>query len=96
MLIAWQKGKQKPPAAASPLEFATSDGFRVLVGRNNKQNDKLTMKQAGNYDLWFHTKNIPGSHTILLTEGKTPTDTAILEAAELAAQHSRGKDSRCV
>lgn len=88
------KGKnRKEPAPAAPLEFCTSDGFTVLVGRNNRQNDRLTLKQANNNDIWFHTKNIPGSHTILVTEGKEPTETALLEAAQIAALHSRGKDS---
>lgn len=87
------KGKQKPAPSAAPLEFTTSDGFTVLVGRNNRQNDKLTLKQANNNDIWFHTKNIPGSHTILVTQGREPTETALLEAACIAAWHSRGKDS---
>ena len=51
------------------------------------------MKQASNNDIWFHTKNIPGSHTILVTEGKEPTETALREAALLAAWHSRGRES---
>lgn len=88
-----QKGKQKPVAAAAPLEFTSSDGFRILVGRNNRQNDRLTMKQANNNDIWLHTKNIPGSHTILVTDGREPTETAIREAAMLAAAHSRARDS---
>ena len=87
------KKNQKQPALAAPLKFVTSDGFTVLVGRNNRQNDKLTMKDANNNDIWFHTKNIPGSHTVLVTDGKTPTETAMEEAAVLAAQHSRAKDS---
>jgi predicted ribosome quality control (RQC) complex YloA/Tae2 family protein len=87
------KGRQKQPALMGPLEFVSSDGFQILVGRNNRQNDRLTMKQANNNDIWFHTKNIPGSHTILVTEGRKPTDTALLESAKLAAFHSRGRDS---
>jgi predicted ribosome quality control (RQC) complex YloA/Tae2 family protein len=87
------KGKQKPPALSGPMEFASSDGFPILVGRNNRQNDRLTMKQANNHDIWFHTKNIPGSHTILVTEGQKPTEQALYEAAMLAALHSRGRDS---
>lgn len=85
--------KQKPAAVGAPMKFTTSDGFTVLVGRNNRQNDRLTMKLAHNRDIWFHTKNIPGSHTILVTEGKEPTPTAMEEAAALAASHSRAKDS---
>ena len=87
------KKNQKLPALSAPLKFKTSDGFTVLVGRNNRQNDKLTMKDANNNDIWFHTKNIPGSHTVLVTDGKAPTETAMEEAAVLAAQHSRAKDS---
>jgi predicted ribosome quality control (RQC) complex YloA/Tae2 family protein len=75
------------------MEFTTSDGFTVLVGRNNRQNDKLTLKTANNNDIWFHTKNIPGSHTVLVTQGRQPTETAMEQAAQLAALHSRAKDS---
>ncbi|MFR5070169.1 MAG: NFACT RNA binding domain-containing protein [Eubacteriales bacterium] len=48
------------------MKFITSDGFTVLVGRNNRQNDKLTLKDANNHDMWLHVKNIPGSHTIIV------------------------------
>lgn len=88
-----QKGKQKKLASLPPLEFESSDGFRILVGRNNKQNDQLTLKTAKKTDLWFHTKEIHGSHTILFTEGKEPTDIAIKEAAQLAAYFSKAKNS---
>ncbi len=87
------KGKQKQPAMMGPMEFTSSDGFKILVGRNNRQNDRLTMKQANNNDIWLHTKNIPGSHTIIITEGHKATETAVYEAAMLAALHSRGRDS---
>lgn len=87
------RGRQKQPAQLGPLEFVSSDGFRILVGRNNRQNDRLTLKQANNHDIWFHTKNIPGSHTILLTGGQKATDTAMTQAAMLAALHSRGRES---
>ena len=85
--------KQKQPAVGAPMQFTTKDGFTVLVGRNNRQNDRLTMKLAKNQDIWFHVKNIPGSHTVLVTEGKTPSPAAMEEAATLAAMHSRAKDS---
>lgn len=87
------KAKAKAPALGKPLKFEVSDGFTVLVGRNNRQNDKLTLKDAGNNDIWFHTKNIPGSHAILLTEGKEPTDKAMTDAAILAARHSKAQNS---
>lgn len=87
------KMKGKPPKEQPPLKFRTSDGFSVFVGRNNKQNDKLTLKMAGKTDIWFHTHDITGSHVILFTEGAEPSDTAIMEAAMLAAYHSRGRNS---
>ena len=85
--------KEKPAAVSAPLSFTTEDGFTVLVGRNNRQNDRLTMKLANNNDIWFHTKNIPGSHTVLVTEGRAPTPQAMEKAAKLAARHSKAKDS---
>lgn len=85
--------KEKPPAVSAPLSFTTADGFTVLVGRNNRQNDRLTMKLANNNDIWFHVKNIPGSHTVLVSEGRSPTPAAMEEAARLAARHSKAKDS---
>lgn len=87
------KMKGKPPKEQPPLKFKTSDGLTVLVGRNNKQNDKLTLKTAAKTDIWFHTHDITGSHVILITDGNQPTDKSILEAAVLAAFHSRGKNS---
>ncbi|QAT43147.1 Rqc2 family fibronectin-binding protein [Aminipila luticellarii] len=84
--------KTKP----APKPYTTSDGFRVLVGRNNKENDHLTFKLASSKDMWFHTKDIPGSHVILFTEGKDITETAIFEGAAIAAYHSKGRDSENV
>ncbi len=88
-----QNSKQKPPKSLPPRKYITSDGFTVLVGRNNKQNDKLTLKTAGKTDLWFHTKNIPGSHTVIITNKENVPDTSILEAARLAAYHSKARNS---
>lgn len=90
------KGKQKNPAALPPLSFYTSDGFKVLVGRNNRQNDQLTLKTAQKNDIWFHTKEIPGSHTIIVSEGKPISETAVREAAQIAAYHSKAKNSQSV
>ena len=87
------KGKQKNTAPAAPMKFITSDGFTVLVGRNNRQNDKLTLKDANNHDMWLHVKNIPGSHTIIVSDRREITEQAILEAAQIAAYYSRAKDS---
>ncbi len=84
--------KQKPKGALEPLEFISRSGLKIYVGRNNIQNDKLTLKTAKNYDLWFHTKDIPGSHTVISTQGEAPDDDTVLYAAQLAAYHSRARD----
>lgn len=74
-----------------PYEYVTSCGMRVLVGRNNRENDILTFRTASSRDIWMHTKDIPGSHTILFTEGRDPSEEDIFEAAALAAWHSKAK-----
>lgn len=87
-----KKGAKKAPAG-QPLAFTTTDGLRVLVGRNNRQNDSLT-SGADKNDIWFHVKNFPGSHVILCTEGKEPTDRDYTQAAMLAAYHSSVRGAR--
>ena len=84
------KRKDKP---LPPIEYRSSEGFRILVGRNNKQNDQLTLRTAQKNDLWLHTKGIHGTHVIIVADGREITDTAILEAAQIAAAHSKGRDS---
>ena len=84
------KRKDKP---LPPIEYKSSDGFRILVGRNNKQNDQLTLRMAAKNDIWLHTKGIHGTHVIIVGEGREISDTAILEAARIAAAHSKGRDS---
>ena len=91
-----QRGRQKPPPPLGPLRFTSDDGFTILVGRNNVQNDKLTLRTARGNDVWFHTKNIPGSHVIVCTEGRTPPDRTLEQAAILAALHSRAAGSAMV
>ena len=85
--------KQKAESALPPLEYQSDSGFTILVGRNNRQNDRLTLKQAGKNDLWFHAKDIPGSHTVILTQGQDPDEATILYAASLAAAHSKARDA---
>ena len=88
------KGKKsKAVSALPPLQFVSASGFAIWIGRNNKQNDQLTLKQAHKNDLWFHAKDIPGSHTILVTDGREPDEDSILLAASLAAAHSKGRGS---
>lgn len=86
-----QKGK--PPKGQPPLRYRSSDGFSILCGRNNKQNDQLTLKTAKKTDIWFHTQGIPGSHVILETEGKPVPDRTLTEAAMIAAFNSKGRAS---
>lgn len=78
------------------LKFMSSGGNLIIVGKNNKQNDYLTLRLADNEDLWFHTKNIPGSHVVLKCAGKEPKDEEIYEAAVLAAYYSKAKMSENV
>lgn len=87
------KYKGKLPKAQPPLKFLSSDGYTIFVGRNNKQNDKLTLKDAEKHDIWLHTHNITGSHVIIVTNGETPPDKTIEEACVLAAFHSKSRNS---
>ena len=73
----------------SPYKFKTSGGFVVVVGRNNTQNDNITLHIADKNDIWFHTKGFPGSHAVLLCEGEEPGDSDYTEAASLAALYSK-------
>ena len=85
--------KELNKLTTSPHEFISSDGFRILVGKNNKQNDHLTLRIADPDDIWMHTKNIPGSHVIIKCAGKEVTEETIYEGAMLAAYFSKGKMS---
>lgn len=76
-----------------PLSYSISEGYTVLVGRNNRQNDNLSLRKAKPYDIWFHVKAAPGAHAILLTEGGTPPEVCLYDAACIAAFHSSYKDS---
>ena len=88
--------KAKPPKALPPIEYRSSDGYTILVGRNNCQNDQLTLKFAEKTDIWLHTQTITGSHVIIVTEGETPPDKTIEEAAVIAAVNSKGRNSTLV
>ena len=86
------KGKQKI-VHSKPMEFRSTAGIPILVGKNNSQNDRLTMKEADKRDIWLHTQKIHGSHVILKTGGAEPDDQSLTEAAMLAAWFSQAKDS---
>lgn len=86
--------KMRNQKLLKPMEYKSEEGFKIYVGRNNLMNDRLTLKTAKNYDLWFHTKDIPGSHVVVENDGREFTDKVIREAAMLAAFNSRaGKSS---
>lgn len=93
-----QKGKRKPvreeKREAKPDEFLSEDGYLIRVGRNNLQNDRLTLRQSDKADVWLHVKDQPGSHVVIRRDGpaEVPEET-IEEAALLAAYFSRGRDS---
>ncbi len=77
--------------------YQTPSGFELLVGRNNRQNDLLTSKVAGDYDLWFHSQEIPGSHVLLrLNAGEIPEETDLRFVANLTAYYSRARQSEQV
>ncbi|MEG2851350.1 MAG: NFACT RNA binding domain-containing protein [Hydrogenoanaerobacterium sp.] len=87
------KSRYKRPEKISVQKYISSDGFTILCGRNNIQNDQLTLKTARRCDIWFHTQHIPGSHTVVISEGKRVPDTTLTEAASIAAYNSRARES---
>ena len=89
------RGKRQPgfQRTSKPREFRSSAGLRILVGRNNRQNDRLTTKDADKRDVWLHTQKIHGSHVILCTGGAEPDGQSLMEAASLAAYFSQAQGS---
>ena len=83
------KNKSKKP---NPLKFMSSDGFVILCGKNNKQNDYLTTKKADKNDIWLHTHNIHGSHVVIFSDGRLVSEKTLEEAAIIAAYNSKGRD----
>ena len=78
---------------AKPMEFRSSAGLTILVGKNNSQNDRLTLKDSDKRDLWLHAQKLHGSHVILKTGGAEPDGQSLTEAAMLAAWFSQGRES---
>lgn len=86
--------KKKQQKKSEPIKIISVDGYEILIGRNNRQNDELTLKSAYSTDLWFHTKEIPGSHTIIRTRGTGEApETTMMQAAKLAAYYSKARNS---
>ena len=90
-----QKKKMKLPAS-KPMVFRSSDGFEILVGRNNRQNDLLTCKMAQKQDIWLHTQKIHGSHVIIACAPGTPPDRTVTEAMQLAVYFSQAREGQNV
>lgn len=88
-----KRGMKRPSVPSKPHHFLSSDGLEIFVGKNNTQNDQLTLKTALPNDLWLHTKILQGSHVIVRNSGKPVPDNTLLEAANLAAYYSKGRSS---
>lgn len=91
-----RKGKPMKQAPSKPMEFFSSDGYRILVGKNNRQNDQLSLKIAHKSDIWLHVQKFHGAHTVIECGGAPVPDETITEAAMLAALYSEAKDSQNV
>ena len=85
--------KTKKAKPMPPMEYVSDDGYTILVGRNNVQNDILTFKTAAKDDSWFHTQKIPGSHVVVIGNGDIIPELTCRQAAILAAYHSGGRES---
>ena len=83
---AFKGGNKK--SVTKPIEYVTSGGYRLLCGRNNLQNDEISLKQASRSDWWFHVKNAPGSHVVMFANGEEPSERDFTEAAMVAAYNS--------
>lgn len=92
-IVPRKSGAKDARPRSEPLKFVSGDGFTVLVGKNNRQNDTLTFKIAGEHDIWMHTCKIPGSHVIIRTEGREAPLATLRQAAALAAYFSRAQGS---
>ncbi|HHV29061.1 Rqc2 family fibronectin-binding protein [Acetivibrio mesophilus] len=88
-----KKPEKKNSKAFTPHIYKSTDGLYIYVGKNNVQNDMLTLKFSSSNDIWLHTKNIPGSHVIIKKDKGDIPDSTLLQAAQLAAYHSKAKNS---
>ncbi|HEV2473139.1 MAG TPA: NFACT RNA binding domain-containing protein, partial [Chthonomonadales bacterium] len=92
-------GKDKkgvPPGGGVPLHVQSRDGFTILIGKNSRQNEEVTFRQAAANDVWLHARGVPGAHVIIKAGGRDIPRSAILEAAGLAAYYSQARGSTSV
>ena len=92
------KGYAAPKKQHAPVitEFITTNGYRVLCGKNNYQNEYITHKLAEHHDYWFHAKNMAGSHVLMITNGEEPPAQDFTDACEIAAYYSKAKGTAAV
>ena len=88
--------KQPKLPQSKPMEFVSSDGYRIFAGRNNRQNDLLSLKTARKDDLWLHIQKFHGTHVVIACAGVRPPDQTVTEAAMLAAYFSQAKNGQNV
>ncbi|MBQ8830184.1 MAG: NFACT family protein [Oscillospiraceae bacterium] len=87
-----KKNAKQKPQKFEPMRFVSSTGFEIRVGKNNTQNDQLTLKHSSKLDIWLHTQKIHGSHVIITTNGYEVDETTLTEAAQLAALYSKASE----
>ncbi len=85
-------GKADRSRAQTPIRYVSDEGFEILVGRSNIQNDELTTKLARRTDIWLHTQKIHGSHVVIRCDGLTPGEETVAQAASIAVYHSQGRE----
>ncbi len=91
-----EKAKTRAPKRdepTAPMGWTSSDGFPIFAGRNNRQNEHLTLHVGKDHDLWFHAKEIPGAHVLVRTGGRPVPERTLYEAAQIAALHSKARSS---
>ncbi len=88
-----RKTKLKKPEKSKPYEYESSEGFKIIVGKNNLQNEYIATRLGKDDDCWLHVKDAPGSHVLIVSEGKFIPETTVLEAGKLAAYYSKMKNS---
>ncbi|MGQ9496929.1 MAG: Rqc2 family fibronectin-binding protein [Desulfotomaculales bacterium] len=89
-------GRTKTKEEPQPLVVSSTDGFRILVGKNHRQNDYVTFKIGRENDIWLHARGVPGAHVLIATDGREVTTAALKEAAALAAYYSRARNAASV
>lgn len=87
------KGKAVPPGGGVPLHVQSRDGFTILVGKNSRQNEEVTFRQAASNDTWLHARGVPGAHVLIKSGGRDIPRATLLQAAALAAYYSQGRGS---